>query len=536
MQSKKKWIRCALELTLLIALVWAMASSCGLVLEPGDDEAAGYLELNVGEPGTAKLIQVTEYEVTSLWIEVTGPDGGVIQQILWEPVMGPRTYRIPVEQLGAHEVAVAHRSNTQQGQIEAVESATFNIQPMIITEVRIIPGAVGILVVDEERRAADLRARQVLPEILEVAEPRQYVVTRLPEMLPQGTRIVEDMPDMVDQEPQSLTLGEGSYIYYIDLQPGAFYEHPVKYLLVGKSGETQVVDAKWWPTIDNEVPEPLVSATPTLTNVLERNVVIERPVIDLIDIQIRPDIIQLIEREAFVCVQGLRPSESLYDCSVTSYQNAYNFFDSYRSGFSTIVGLTDYAADDVLDEIADLADDGYDIITIYVLAHGGYNYVRLGGVAVTASQFAARMREYTNVEFNFLCGSCHSGSFIDDLRIEENVRMIDTACTSAESAWPDKDLIGSISDTNSSDTGSEWTSSWIQAAQVIANNATLWNVITTRADTYSVPATSVLLNEAGYLGAGENRGLPSIIPINYDLTYEAGWSTPQHYNSWENLY
>lgn len=60
-------------------------------------------------------------------------------------------------------------------------------------------------------------------------------------------------------------------------------------------------------------------------------------------------------------------------------------------------------------------EDGYDIISIFIIAHGGTNYVRLGGVPVTAADFVAAMNDHPNVQFNFLCGSCHSGSFMDEL-------------------------------------------------------------------------------------------------------------------------
>jgi hypothetical protein len=528
--------RPVLRLLLAAALIVATITACQLILGPpeaDEEQDVAYLELLVGDPTAPapRLIEVTEYEVTSLLIQVTGPDGEVIQTILWTPPQGSQRYRIPVKLLGEHEVSVAHRSRTEAGNVEAVESETFQIAPMIITEVRIVPGAVGYIIIDAEQRAADLRAREVLPQILEQAEAAQYVVTRMATQLPAGTTIFEDAPPE-DQVSEPLVLEEASHLYFVDLQPGAYYEHPVRYLAVGKSGETKVVEAQWWPRVNDVVPDPFVRVSPKLTSILDRNVVVELPSARVIDWVINPGIIQLLVKEAFICVQGLRPSESLYTDAVTTYQNGYNFFDAYRSGLSRMVGLTDYDADDVLSEIDTLVADGYDIITIYIIAHGGNDYVRLGGVAVTASQFATKMASYPSVQFNFLLGSCHSGSFQNNLQAVTNIRVVETACTAAESAWPDKDNLGGTLDTNSLDTGSEWTSSLLEAAQVLASDATLWTTIVNRANTYNVPRTSVLLNEAGYLGTGANRGLPTPL-INYDLTYVVGWSTPQHYNSWE---
>lgn len=535
MKRHGTWFWSLAKLAAVGVAALVVATACQQAVGPGDgDEAQGYLELLVADPGAERLIQVTEYPVTGLTIEVEGPDGDVIRTILWSPDDGSRRYRIPVRQLGEHVVTVTHRSRTEDELVEAVESESFYIEPMAITEVRIVPGAVGYILVDAEQRAADLLARQQIPQLVEQAQAAQYVVTRMPTQLPAGTRIVENVPMEGDTQPPAaeLELSEDAYLYYVDLEPGAYFEHPVRYLAVGESGDTTVVDAKWWPKINDQVPEPLTRVSPKLAHVVERNVVVELPSARIIDWQINTGLIQLLAKEAFICVQGLEYGETLYSDAVTTYQNGYNFFDAYCTGLSIVVGLTDSAADDVLTEIDDLVADGYDVITLYIIAHGGNDYVKLGGNKIYASSFVSTISSHPNVQFNFLCGSCHSGSFMDNLQAVANIRVVETACSPAESAYPDKDTINGVPDINPSDTGSEWTSSLLEGAQVLINDSALWTIIEQRAQTYNVPETCVLLNEAGYLGTGANRGLPTTL-LNYDLTADQNWSTPQHYNSWE---
>jgi len=87
----------------------------------------------------------------------------------------------------------------------------------------------------------------------------------------------------------------------------------------------------------------------------------------------------------------------------------------------------------------------------------------LGGQHFYASQFRSKMAAYPSIVFNFILGSCHSGSFINNLNTLDNVCVVETACAPNEGAIGDVDSSGSSSDYNPSDTGSEWTSSLIAA-------------------------------------------------------------------------
>lgn len=526
-----------------IAAVPLLLLACPVDVTPPDDEPddtqeeGTYLDLVIDAPPASRFISVHEYTVTSLEIQVSDADG-VIQRITWLASEGSKRYRIAARQQGRHAIEVTHVASEDGAVVTATESATFYMQAMKITVIDIIPGFIGYINIDATAQEAIRTVREtLLPVVLRETQATEYVLRRMDGYLPAGTIIEEDnaLGEQAKALRRGLTLEEDSYLYFLDLHPGMFYEHDVRYLLVSRSGKTQTIEARWWPKVNDEVPRAFVAEVPEAKYVIERNVALVPS-----DLTVRewvvayPGLLQLLKREAFVVVQGLMPTENLYDCSVTTYNNVYNFFNAYRGTYSTIVGLHDSTADNVLSEIDGLVEDGYDIISVYVLAHGSEDSVRLGGYRVYASQFASTMSSHPDVQFNFLLGSCHSGSFVDDLAAVDNVRVVDTACSSSQGAYPDYDNYGGLSDYNPSDSGSEWTSSLFEAANLIVNNTTLWDIIVDRASDYGVPKTSVLLNEAGYLGQGLNRGL-GVTLWNYDLTNRLGWSTAQHYNSWESI-
>jgi hypothetical protein len=532
-------LRLALTLLLAAALLSFLIFGCQRVVGPSEDGGAGdpdwYLEVEISPPVSPSLIIVEEYRVTNLIIEVTDPLGEEIQVINWAASEGGKRYRIPVSMEGPHEVTVTHISKGELETVEASESAIFNIQAMIITQVKIIPGAIGFIdILAPARWAVDIARLEILPEVLKQAEATRYALLRMEEPLPPGTMIYEDAPVGAQDRAMRYEMDEEGYLFYLDLEPGAYFAHPVRYFIVKESGKTDVLEAEWWPRVNKTVPEQFVADVPLLKYVVERNVSLVKKPITAIDWKIYPGIITLLRTEAFLSVQGLTPGESLYGDAVATHNNVYSFFDAYKSSTSKLVGITDYDADDVLNQIEVLAEEGYDIITIHIIAHGNVNLVKLGGVYMYASQFVSTMSALPDIQFNFLLTSCHAGSFMDDLDALPNVRVVGTACRSNESAYGDKDVIGTLNDYNSSDTGAEWTSSFLKAAERIVLNSGSWTIVSNTASAYKVSRTSVLLNEAGYLAVGANRGLPLTL-FNYDLTNRAAWCTPMQYASWEAL-
>ena len=369
----------------------------------------------------------------------------------------------------------------------------------------------------------------VLPDA--VPEGATYLCVRMEDVLPPGSQIEEDAPAGPGPQgmlaPNAITLGEEAYLFFLDLAPGTYYEHPVKYIVVQKSGASQVIDASWWPKVNGEVPEPFRKAIPDPELVVAGNAELSPAEGFMMEFDF--DLL-IRNREGFIVVQGLMSHENLYSDANTTYLNGIAFFNAYKSAFSEVEGLVMSQAANVLTEIDNMVAGKLNPITIYIIAHGGVDGIRLGGSWFTAEQFRAKMAEHPNTLFNFLLGSCHSGSFIDNLSSLDNVRTVQTACAADEGAAPDWDSAYGLTDYNPEDSGSEWTSSILRAAELIVDSPTRWAEMQSLASTWSVPVTSILLNAAGAAATGNYASLG--LTLDLDLTHRTGHTTPQGYRSW----
>lgn len=500
-----------------------------------DNGAQKFLELNVEHDApTSRLITVNEYPVTSLRIVVNDPAGDILQVINWAPTDGSRSYRIPVQQQGEHSLTVTHTSTQAGARVSYDESTTFNIRSMIITVIDIIPGCVGFINIDGSAQNATRLVREsVVPEILQQTDASRYLVKRMETTVQPGTTVYENAPGSDDTGENGIAVDEESYLFLMDLDPGAYFAHPVKYVLVTKSGMRTTYDANWLPRINEKVPESLVRLDTKSVNLVDSNVVLEKQVVSVKDWVIT-DIGPLVPlfKEGFLVVQGLTSSESCYTDAVNTYTNGYNFFNAYKGTFSSLVGIQEAGAADIMDKINDMVADNCYTITIYIIAHGNTDLIRLGGVYFYASDFVNIMNAHSSVSFNLLLGSCHSGSFVNDLNSLPNVKVVETSTSTSLNAYPDWDSHGSMTDFNALDIGSEWTSTIIEAAYAIVNNPAVWSIVTSEASTEGVPRTSMLFYHAGRLGVGIDTGL-GISPLqDYDLSRRAGYSDPQHHHSW----
>ncbi len=108
-----------------------------------------------------------------------------------------------------------------------------------------------------------------------------------------------------------------------------------------------------------------------------------------------------------------------------------------------------------------------------------------------------------------------------------------TACAADESAWPDWDHAEGLADYNTVDSGSEWTSSILWAARVIALNTEWFSIVKDLAGTYGIPVTCELLFQAHYGAIGLNSGMD--LYYNLDLSHRTEYATPQLYHSWSIL-
>ena len=372
---------------------------------------------------------------------------------------------------------------------------------------------------------------EILPEIPEVKSGDPYVCLKLDSVLPPGTVIEEDAPS-ASKASVKITLEEELYFFYLDLEPLALYEHPVKYILVDDDGNHDEYVADWWPKINNKIPEIITEDIPDAANIIASNVTLKKTAGIVQAYQ--PFLIPSQWREGFIVVQGLMPTENVFNGCNDTYLNAVNFFNAYKNSFSRVEGLVQSQATQVLDTIDDMAEEKRGIITIFIIAHGGTNRIRLGGYSFYASQFHNKMAEYPEIVFNFMLGSCHGGSFIDELSSLDNVCVVETACSADESAYGDVDEWYGSYDYNPSDVGTGWTSSLIQAMVSITQDSSKMDLIQTWASNDEVPLTCMLIYQAGYGALGYQAALG--LTHNLDFENVMGWSTPNHYYCREMIY
>ncbi len=387
-------------------------------------------------------------------------------------------------------------------------------------------------------RAIDTVKLDVLPKLIAQTPNASYVCIRTENIVTSGTIITPDEGQPILNDANSsivverMVAKEDSYFFLLDLEPGAFYAHPVRYILVPKSGATPtVMAAEWLPRIGGVIPQELNNKIPSSNLVIQSNVKMATSPGTLLTYNFIPLLIR--ESEGIIVVEGLMPDENLFTEAQNSYLQVVNFFLAYKAartpGTVDVNGLVQGAASSILTAMDSMANS-HSVVTIYIIAHGNIDYVRLGGVGFYAYQFANVIANHPSTKFNFFLGSCHGGSFIDNLSALGNVRLVLTAAKSNESAWPDWDTYGSSTDYNSYDVGSEWTSSIFERAKSILEDATKWQWVSNYASAYKIPTTSALFYQAHYgaLGLNSTYGFNT----NLDLCARVGKETPQIYKSW----
>jgi len=380
------------------------------------------------------------------------------------------------------------------------------------------------------QRAIDVVLEEILPDIPEIQSGEPYWCIKLDSSLPPGSIILEDS-GTAEKSSLRITLEEEMFFFFLDLAPRSFYEHPVKYILVDQEGNHEEYDANWWPKIDDVVPEVILKEVPEEEDVISANASLVEAAGSISDYLFSPLVSQW--SEGFIVVQGLMPTEKQYQDSVNTYLNGLNFFNAYKNTFSRVEGLVQTYALQVLDTMVQMAEEGKDVITLYIIAHGNVDSIRLGGQWFTADQFKNTMAACPGVVFNFILGSCYSGSFIDNLNSLDNLCVVETACSPEEFAFVDVDEWDSSDDYNPGDAGSEWTSSLIAAMFNIAQDSNKMNLIKTWASEDEVPVTGMLIYEAGFGALGYQLGLNLV--NNLDFSNVMAWSNPQHYYCREEI-
>lgn len=336
-------------------------------------------------------------------------------------------------------------------------------------------------------------------------------------------------PMATEEAPaEEVTPEEPGWLFLVDLAPDTFFDHPVNWLIVGESGDTTSTPASWWPLLDGVTPDSLLgSIVDHEDDVVDARVWLQAPT------GIAPAFtiprLDLAESNAYIVVQGLLPGQSLYDDASATGEGGRDFFEAYQDGVSETIYLADEEAATLLATI-DAAAESHSTVTVAIIAHGSVDGIGLGGVGVSAQQVAATFSAHPNTRFNFLLGSCHGGSFVDDLAGLPNVDAVLTAVDSTQGAVPDWDVYTdgpAVTDVNAEDVGSEWFSSIYAAAYKLSATSTAFIPVREAADASGVSHSTALLCLAFDGSLGQEPSLD--LDQDLDFSHFLGGHSPQRH-------
>jgi len=403
---------------------------------------------------------------------------------------------------------------------------------VLLVSCAVPPGGVEMPISMEE--AIDIVEDEILSNL---PGDLNFVCLKLDGALQKGTVIKEVLEGLTPPQrsgisSNGLTLQEPVYFFLLDKAPYSYFLHEMEYILVYGDESVSTHTAYSWPSINGETPSHLLMDYRDVPSdyIIDSN-------FDFTPVQHVTLVVNVPwlapEQEGFIIVQGLMEGERCYEDAVRTYLNAISVFRAYIGDRDVLFdGLVQNDAKRVLEKVDDFVADGATVITIFIIAHGGVNTVRLGGQTFTAQQFRDKFQEYSNVKFNLILGSCHSGSFVDYMNDLDNVAVM-SACSRDEGATTDVDWWGSTQDYNPPDTGSEWTSSLLEAVAHIISNEDLYENTEYLAYIYNIPTICAILWLAtdGALGNLPGYGLNN----NLDLTNRVGHTTPRSYFPWESV-
>jgi len=326
-------------------------------------------------------------------------------------------------------------------------------------------------------------------------------------------------------------INEDSYFYFIDLYPAAFYAHDTLFVTVDKKdGDLNISQEQWWPII-NDDPPGWISDEDQYYNTSNWffNSGVTRPTAASISApQIGMPAPQHQWYEASVVVNGHAEGETLgWDMDMNAWE-MWVLFDSYITPGNTYEitppPIGSNTPDDLFTLLDRLCDDGYEHITVYLTGHGNEDLISLGYIHLTADDMVNFLNDHPETSFSFLFESCYIGSFINDLQVCPNVRLVLTSTSTLYPAYGDKDP---DYDPNPIDGGSEWTSSLYWGALDQLSNVG-WTNIVNEANRISAPPSIVLL-----LAAFNNAGSNDSRDLN--ACYLGGEEFPQAWSEYSTL-
>lgn len=322
-----------------------------------------------------------------------------------------------------------------------------------------------------------------------------------------------------------------SYFYFIDLYPGAFYAHDVLFAFVNKeTGDMGISAEEWWPVLNDE-PVSFVENEEEYWN--GDNWFYSRDIARRISPQevtpppqLEAPAAQQQYREAAVLVNGWAEGEALRVDMVQSKLMMRGLFRRLLSPEDIFEIESPYTGHNTppyfFDLLESVSSEGYDHVTVYIVAHGGIDCIKMGGLLLEVDDLVDFIAEHPDTGFSFLLQPCHSGSFIDDLKELPNVYLVLSATSVFYSAYGDID--NEVDPNATQDAAGEWTSSmYFGALELLCEEN--WANISAEANRLDVPPTVVL-----FLTAFSN--ISDIDGLDLDAAYLSDMEFPQFWSPW----
>lgn len=290
-----------------------------------------------------------------------------------------------------------------------------------------------------------------------------------------GDVVGEGFPIPQETAPRnSGPLAEAGWLFYLDGDPGAFYEHPGFLAVISRKGEVLYqARTTGWPLKNNQIPDPILSPSCAIFHeaIIWNPWQILRPTIHPKDWIILPHFLRV---KGAVVVNGLTNTQSLYT-------EAFNVHALVVDDFSTLFGAervrsvaSPLTVPNPVARVQNAVDDLINKqkvtnITFYFIAHGGTGGINLGGHSFFATDLRNLINTYPNIRFSVILETCRAGSWLPYFTANNTPNLgIFIATTSAsKSAYPDWDHFtppgGSpMVDWNPTDLWVEWTGDFLQ--------------------------------------------------------------------------
>lgn len=274
------------------------------------------------------------------------------------------------------------------------------------------------------------------------------------------------------------SISQKGRLFYLDEDPGAFYEHPGRILVLGTGNKVLYSESTLgWPVVNGT--RPVILDSPSRKDYF--NAIVYNPWQLVAPVTAAKDWLAAVltpARQGAVVVNGLRSVDSLYSEATSIHgQVVEDMRDLYGEDFVESVSSSVMVADPA-DRISTAVNHLHTTqnvtnVTIYIIAHGHNDGVGIGGYEYDVDDLRTLMSDNTAIQFAVILETCHAGSWLDnfdgskaDYPAPSNLGIFIASTSAAKSAYPDWDTVSvggvTYTDFDTSDSYVEWTSDFLK--------------------------------------------------------------------------